>query len=434
MFARAGETFVPAADDPDSRRISQFRSTLVRFEHRTSARVGYTASWHRLSTRRAFLDGPLGVGFEPLGHTRSDFDGGIDTIDGRLDRSWSLRHVTTVSYEFERERYVSHTAPVDPAAGWMARLTQHSHAFALQHQIQLDAFHIAAGIRAQRFSLDPAHFEPAERAPFATTSFVAPPSALTADLSATRSIRTAGTILRAHVGNGYRAPSMFERVGASFGSRGYTVYGDPRLAPERSLSMDVGAEQVMARHRLRVSAAFFRTRLGRVITFDSLNQASDPYGRRSGYRNADGRTARGVELSARAQPIAALQLTAAYTHARADAPIGSLDGLPQAAGVPAHQLSATLVARVPRAPELSLQIESASPHYLTLFDPVSFASRAYKFEGLVKVDAATSYVVPVIGRHIRVLGVVENIFDRRYYVQGFRAPGRTARMGAEVRF
>ena len=41
--------------------------------------------------------------------------------------------------------------------------------------------------------------------------------------------------------------------------------------------------------------------------------------------------------------------------------------------------------------QLSVELEAAGDHYVTLFDPVSFGSRAYQFEGLVKADVAASY-------------------------------------------
>ena len=432
VVAQSAATFVPAADDPDSQRVSRFRSALLRFEQRPVASTGYTVSWQHLTTGRTFRDGPAGTGFEPRGTTRSNFDGRVDTVEARTDRSW-LGQVTTAAYEFEREGYESRSAPADPAAGWASTLTEHTHALSVQHQAQVESVYVAAAFRAQRFAIDRVRFEPTSRAPFASGAFAAPPGAFTADLSAARAIGATGTTLRAHAGNGYRAPSMFERAGASFGSRGYTVYGDPRLLPERSFAFDAGVEQEAARGHVRLSAMWFQTRLTRIIAFGSFNADADPFGRRSGYRNADGRMARGGELSVRAQAAARLQVTAAYTYADAPAPAGDAAGLPRAAGVPAHQFSFVLLQRVHNA-ELSARVEAVSAHYLTLFDPVSFDSRAYRFSSLATADVAVSYVIPFARGHVRVLGVLDNLLDREYYVQGFRAAGRTARAGAEVRF
>jgi outer membrane receptor protein involved in Fe transport len=124
-------------------------------------------------------------------------------------------------------------------------------------------------------------------------------------------------------------------------------------------------------------------------------------------------------------------VSVAYTFADAAAPAGGLDGLPRAAAVPAHQFSALVVHRADRW-QWSFELEAASDHYVTLFDPVSFGSRAYRFEGLVKGDLVVSYAV-VRGR-TRLFATLDNMFDHTYFVQGFPAAGRTGRVGLAVTF
>jgi vitamin B12 transporter len=425
-------TFIPAANDPDNTRASDFLSTLLLFEHRPSPAFGYTLSLHRLSTDRVFRDGPLGVSaFEPVARTSSRFAGTIDTLDLRTDREWNSRHATRFSYEFERERYVSEAVPVNLALAWNADITQDSHAAAVHHEVRLNALQLAGSVHAQRFGLKDVALAPAERAPFAASSFSTPSSALTADVAATRTMARTGTKLRVHAGNAYRAPAMFERAGVSFGSRGYSVFGDPGLGPERSIAVDAGVDQTLANRRGLLSATWFHTRLTRVISFQSLDRLTDPFGRSSGYRSADGRTARGVELSAQLQPRRTTHLSVAYTFADAPPPAGGRDGLPRAAAVSAHQFSAFVTQRV-GALQLSFELEAAGDHYVTLFDPVSFSSRAYRFPAFAKADVAASYRLPVGRFGSRLFGTVENVFDRSYVVQGFRAAGRVVRGGLAV--
>jgi vitamin B12 transporter len=427
-------TFVPGANDPDNARDSDFLSTLLLFEQRPSSAFGYTVSLHRLGTDRMFRDGPLGVSlFEPITQTSSRFIGTIHTADVRADREWGTRQATRVAYEFERERYVSESLPVNRALAWNADITQDSHAASVHHEVRFTALHVAGSVRAQRFALKEVALLPAERAPFAAASFAVPRSALTADLSAARLFARTGTKLRAHAGNAYRAPTMFERVGVSFGSRGYSVFGDPGIEPERSVSIDAGVDQTLSRGRALLSATWFHTRLTRVIAFQSLDRAADPFGRSSGYRRADGRTARGVELSTRLRPHRTLQVSVAYTFVDAPPPVGSRDGLPRASAISAHQYSAVVSQTLGRL-QLSIEVEAAGDHYVTLFDPVSFGSRAYRFAGVRKGDLAGSYRLPLAHASLRIFGAVENAFDRRYFVQGFRTAGRTARGGLAVTF
>ena len=147
----------------------------------------------------------------------------------------------------------------------------------------------------------------------------------------------------------------------------------------------------------------------------------------------DGRTARGVELSARVRPHRTLQASIAYTFSDAPPPDGNGDGLPRAAAISAHQFSAHLQQRVGQL-QVSFELEAAGDHYVTLFDPVSFEARAYRFEGLVKADLAATYTLSRGLAGVRVFGSLDNLFDRAYFVQGFRAPGRVGRGGLAVTF
>jgi outer membrane receptor protein involved in Fe transport len=128
-----------------------------------------------------------------------------------------------------------------------------------------------------------------------------------------------------------------------------------------------------------------------------------------------------------------MQASVAYTFADAPPPAGGDDGLPRAAAVSAHQLSALVTQRL-GALQISFEAEKAGDHYVTLFDPVGFSSRAYRFDGLTKVDVAASYRLSRGRPGTRLFGTVENVFDRTYFVQGFRAAGRVARGGMAVAF
>jgi outer membrane cobalamin receptor len=224
---------------------------------------------------------------------------------------------------------------------------------------------------------------------------------------------------------------MFERAGVSFGSRGYSVFGDPRLEPERSLSVDSGIDQTVWQGRAVLSATWFHTRLTRVIAFQSLDRAADPFGRSAGYRNADGRTARGFEIGAQLTPDRTTRVAVAYTFVDAPPPAGTRDGLPRAAAINAHQFSA-LVAHTRGPLQVAVEIEAAGDHYVALFDPVTFASRAYRFAGVTRGDVAASYRLRRGRTAVRLFATVDNVLDRTYFVQGFRTAGRTARAGFMV--
>jgi iron complex outermembrane receptor protein len=80
---------------------------------------------------------------------------------------------------------------------------------------------------------------------------------------------------------------------------------------------------------------------------------------------------------------------------------------------------------------------TGSSDYLgSVFDPVTFASRGYRFGGLVKADLGGSYTLPLGGesRSLRFFGYLDNVFDHEYFESGFRTPGRIGRAGAAFVF
>jgi iron complex outermembrane receptor protein len=250
--------------------------------------------------------------------------------------------------------------------------------------------------------------------------------------------RSSGTKVRAHVGNGYRAPSLFERFGTFFSSFGYSVFGDPRLRPDRSIAVDAGVDQTLFNNRLRASATYFYTRLQEVIIFDFsgiIDPATDPFGRFGGYRNTSGGIARGVELSIDVTPTPGLNVAASYTYTK------SLQRTPQVAGVlqsliiPNHQFSLVATQRFGRRIMVNFDLAASSSYLAPVLDPSNFSTRAYRFSGLAKADLGASYTLPIAeSRSLRFFGYVDNLLGREYFESGFRTPGRVGRAGASFSF
>ena len=245
--------------------------------------------------------------------------------------------------------------------------------------------------------------------------------------------------MRGHIGNGYRAPSLFERFGSFFDSFfGYSVFGDPRLKPDRSIAVDAGIDQTLYQNRLRVSATYFYTELQKVIIFDFsglIDPATDPFGRFGGYVNTNGGIARGAEVSLTATPTRTLNLSAAYTYTK------SLQRTPQVPGVlrsfviPDHQFSFVATQRFGRRFLINFDLAASSDYLAPVLDPSTFASRAYRFGGLARADLGGSYTLPLgESRSLRFFGYVDNLFGQEYFESGFRSPGRVGRAGASFSF
>ena len=286
-------TFIPTLNDPDARMATDFLSSAVLFNQQPTARTGYSLSYQNLRTDRIHHNGPGGPGFQPLGTTRSDFGGRVQTVNARTHLQVGTNHFIDAGYEFENERFINRNIPVQPSPDSLADVTQHTNAFHIQDQLRLlqGRLHLSAAFRVQMFSLQTPLLEPLDTAPYQGFTFDAPPTAYTGDGSIAYFVARTGTKFRAHAGNGYRSPSLYERFGTYFSRFGYSAYGDPRLRPDRAIAFDAGLDQALLGNRVQTSLTWFYTRIQENIVFDfsgGINPATDPFGRFGGYRNSQG--------------------------------------------------------------------------------------------------------------------------------------------------
>jgi vitamin B12 transporter len=438
---RAGNaTFIPSADNPDYYRDGRFVSGALLLNGRPSESFGYTVRYQGLDTFRSFLDGPLGVSFQPAGRTRTDSSGTIHTVNAQVSFRPARAQSIDAGWEFESENYRNLSLPVSPTPISSVDVTQRSNALFAQDQLRLldNRLLFSAAFRAQFFSLRRPVFDPVASSPYAGLTFAAPPDAYTGDGSVAYYFRGSGSKLRGHVGNGYRAPSLYERFGTSFGSFGYSTYGDPRLRPDRSIAFDAGIDQQLAGGRVRASATWFYTRLQEIIIFDfsgAIDSRTDPFGRFGGYRNSGGGLARGLELSASAAARRNLDVAVSYTHTNADQRRPVVPGILTSFVVPDHQASILVTQRFGRRLFVNFDLALSSSYLAPVFDSRTFASRAFEFDGIAKADVVASYRIPVSDRRaVRIYGKVENLFDRVYYESGFRTPRATGLAGLQIEF
>ncbi|MDZ7639893.1 MAG: TonB-dependent receptor [Bryobacterales bacterium] len=280
--------------------------------------------------------------------------------------------------------------------------------------------------RLQDFALDTPRFGGAG-SPYQGTesTFTAPPRALTGDIAAAYLVSRSNTKLRAHVGNAYRAPSSYERFGSFFFFGSFSAYGDPRLRPERALSMDAGVDQWLAGDKLQLSATVFYTRIQDIIRFDfsGLIPPNDPYGRFGGYINGKGGLARGVELSARARPYRSTALQASYTYQNADdrtPPVAGTDSL-SSLRVSPHLATLLWTQWVGERLSFTTDLSYASAYPIPIF--AGAGSRIFEFEGPLKIDTVASYRLRQWERgSLNLYGKVENVLNRQFYESGVPQP------------
>jgi iron complex outermembrane receptor protein len=428
-FAAGNATFIPGVPDPDGSRQSSFAAAAFILRQQVSATTSWRASYQLVDTRRAMYDGPAGAGsFEPRQSQLSNANGRTDQWQLRLDSllpGWLGQF--TGGYELEREAFDS-LASRNLIGGARIRTTanQLSHSFYGQNQVSLlnNRLQIVFGGRVQTFDLRKPTFTGAT-SPYETVRLTSPETAITGDISVAYLAPT-NTKFRAHTGNGYRAPSLFERFGSGYSSfsSSFTYYGDPRLKPEKSRSIDAGLEQWLFRDRVRTSATWFYTDLSETIIFDSANfpAAGDPFGRFFGYRNSfGGGISRGVELSTQLAPTAKTTITAAYTFVNSEQRTPTIGRtFFEALRTARNLFTLTATQWVTRRFHLSFDYYAIGGQYES---PFGANGRILKFPGPKKADLVGNYRIPLgDSRSVDIYGKIENLTNRRYTDNGFLAP------------
>ena len=433
-------TFIPAPDNPDATRAARFVSAALILNGQASPALDYSLSYQLFSSARRYGDGPAGVGYQPDGSTRSVYDGRIHTADAQIHYRLGRFHLLSGGYEFESEKYANdNTDQSNSAAASGVNVTQLSHTVFVQDQVQLfgDRLQISGAFRAQFFTLDSPAFVPLASAPYQGIAFPSPTPAYTGDSSVAYFFRKTGTKMRAHVGRGYRAPSLFERFGAGFDPvYGYSVYGDPLLKPEHSISFDAGVDQTFFKGRLKTSASYFYTGLQNVIIFDTsglIDPAKDPFGRFIGYLNTQGGISRGFETSAAVAPTRSLKVTTGFTYVNAIERTPIVGDVLQTFAVPRNQFSLLVTEQPTSRLLLSFDTLASSSYLAPVYGDVS--TQTYRFNGIHKVNVGASYRIPIKEyRAIRFFVRADNFFNQTYFESGFLTPGRTASGGLQFEF
>ncbi|WP_299558395.1 TonB-dependent receptor [uncultured Sulfitobacter sp.] len=216
--------------------------------------------------------------------------------------------------------------------------------------------------------------------------------------------------LRAVLGTGFRAPSLYER---------FSLYGDANLNPEESRSFELGVEKTYG-GTATVKATLFYTEIDDLIQFDGASTAcASGFGC---YNQLPGTTrTRGIELSGDYALSDATRLFANYTYT--DAATGG----ERLTRTPRHDL--VFGADTEFTNRLS---GSFDVRFVGDVVPSAFAPADNKVGDYTVVGLGLSYdVTDTAQAYLR----VENLFDEDYETAGgFNTPGRSAYVGIRADF
>ena len=160
-------------------------------------------------------------------------------------------------------------------------------------------------------------------AAYAEAAFVRGPAALTAGARVDRNERfgtfatwragvsaTTPVGLRAFASGGtaFKEPTFFEQYGGSF------VVGNPDLAPERTVTWELGLEQALLGSRAHVSASWFGQRFRDLIQYAFTPVTPDG----ANYVNLAAANADGLEVEGTVVPVPGVRVGAQYTYLRTE--------------------------------------------------------------------------------------------------------------------
>jgi len=439
--------FIPDANDADNFQESQFFNGQIALNQIINNRLVFNAAYQGLNTSRENTNGVLGIGFQPFGGTETSiFDGQIHTVNTHFNWTPNSNNLITIGYEYEWEKFGNDGLAADITNNFTTRAKQTSNTFYVQDLLSFfnNRLQIAGGFRAQFFNLANPTFS-ATNPPYSNLTLEDPPNAYTFDGSAAYFFEQTGTKIRAHVGNGYRVPSLFERFGTFFNSFAFPnprfeALGDPNLKPERSIAFDGGVDQTLFNNRAKLSATYFYTQLIETIGFANdvppIGNTDRDFG---GYLNTKGGLSRGAEFSGQVKASASTDIFASYTFTNSDQRTPQVSGsrILQTLGVPSHQFTLVATQRFKRA-WVNFDFLATSDYLAPIFDSNNFTFQTYiyRFRGNRRGDLTSGYAFPLKGEkmNLRIFGTIENLFDYDYYENGFRTSGRNGRIGLSFGF
>lgn len=438
--ANEGVNFVRDANDPDSFQDSDFFSGQFAVNQIINSNLVISGYYQGMKTKRTNDNGTLGAGFQSA--STSVFEGTINT--GNVHVNWTpvAENQLTVGYEFENERYGNNGRTPSGTGNFFAKTGQSSNTFYVQNLVRLleGKLQLAGGARVQQYSLDRPSFS-LTNAPYGNLVLDNPPTAYTFDGSASYYVSQSGTKFRAHVGNGYRVPSLYERMGtffSSFGTPSFVALGDPFLKPEKTIAFDAGIEQDLADNKVRLTATYFYTKLTDVIGYGNvvanIGTTPRPFG---GYINQKGGIARGGEFSATVKPTRSTDIFASYTYTNSDqrSPQVSSSKIITTLGIPEQQFTLVATQRFKRF-WVNFDLLATNSYLAPIFSNSTFSTYVYRFSGNRKGDLTAGYTFGFKQEKLtlRLHGTIENVFNQEYYENGFRTAKANARAGLTFGF
>lgn len=382
------------ADDPNDERKSDIWHSIFEINHATGEDWDHSLKIGLLQTSRRTIIRP-----DPLSadlYKNDQRDGETWNLDYQQNRQWG-RHYVTFGGEYEEELFVQNASNV------REKFNMHRHSFYFQDQVSLldDTLYLTLGGRWTR------HERFGDRNDFSG--------------SAAYLVNDRKTKLHAHIGSGFRSPSLFELFGVTTLSSGTRfVFGNPNVKPEKSISADVGISHQWFDSpdwgMLETDVTLYGIRYEKIILFGGGT-----------YNTVDGSGTQGLEFSGVWSPTKKLFFRGSYTHTDGHDSSGlRLDSTPYNQWGLNTQYQAT--------DKLSFNVDMSyqGEQDVKIFGIAPlFIAQIIPEKEIFKTDVVAQYQITDQGAlWIR----VDNLFDENYTESGFRAPRLGVFFGTEWTF
>ena len=224
------------------------------------------------------------------------------------------------------------------------------------------------------------------------------------EVSAAYILKSTQTKFHAHVGTGYRAPSLYELYGGYVYNGFAMTIGNPNLVPEESLGWEMGIDQSLMGGKLKTGATYFKTEFENLIQYSA-----------GSYDNVEEGETSGIEAYVSYRPWQMLKLDVAYTYYH-------LEGR---TNYPRHKFD--LVATAYPMESLTVVCDVSYQDDKT----VVISGVDYNEDHPAIVNLAVTYAV---FSHLDLFGRVENLFDEEYTEGGYLMPDLSVYAGVKLSY
>jgi vitamin B12 transporter len=233
-------------------------------------------------------------------------------------------------------------------------------------------------------------------------------------------LKATHTKFHAHVGTGYRTPSLYETYGGYVWNGVLVTIGNEDLVPEESIGYEFGFDQSFLNDKVQAGVTYFSTRFKHWIGFDS-------YAYR--YENANRVELSGVESYIRIKPFRWLKANLSYTYTDTRSEESDGDWV-RGSYQPHNKLN--LVTTVYPTTKLTVACNVAyyDSKLVPLYD-TSWNQVGWKEPSKWVVDLSGTYKV---SKFVDLFVRVKNLFDKDYTESGYQMPGRSVYGGVKLSF